>query len=440
MKTRIIIFGATGDLMQRKLAQALNLLNSEYPNNVYEVYGFGRRDLDDNTFRSFLKENTGNHLDNDFLEKIHYFKGEFHSLEDFKKFKDTIICDDFENIYYLAIPQELYSCVLNNLHNSSLITDRDKLLLEKPIGLDYKSALEVEDIIDNHFSLDQLYRIDHYLAKSQLNSILYLRKNNFIIENIFSNKFIKKIEVVLNEDIDVDNRGSFYDKVGTLIDMGLNHGLSIFAYLLMDISDQLTQNNIVNSRINALNDLEILDKEFIKSNSFIAQYKGYTDINGVDKSSLTETYFRLRLKSNNSNWRDVDLILESGKALKDRENKVVIYLKDNTRIELDMSQTSNILLNLNYISKKNLDFEIENLCLKGCIDHTVDKRYSQEYAKIFLEAINSNKSYFLSREEVLRSWKIIEPIKECWKNREVNLNIYDKFSNNIVNQSRLVIN
>ncbi len=440
MKTRIIIFGATGDLMQRKITSSLNLLNTEYPNTVFEIYGFGRRDLTNESFRNFLKDNVSDNLDKEFLEKIYYFKGEFHNLDDFKRFKSEIVCDDFQNLYYLAIPQELYAPVLKNLYDSQLISPNDKLLLEKPIGLDLESALHVEDIIDNHFKLDQIYRIDHYLAKMQINSILFLRKNNFLIENILNNNFVKIIEVILNEELDVDKRGLFFDKVGALVDMGLNHGLSIFAYILMDLKNQLTPENIIQSRIEALKDIEIPSSKDIIENSFIAQYEGYTDIKEVDNSSLTETYFRLKLKSKNTRWQNVDLFLESGKALGLRENKVVIHLKDNTSFELDVSHTSNIAINLNYISRNNLDFEIEKLCLKGCIDNSKEKHYVNEYAKMFLEAINSNQSYFLSRSEVLTSWKIVTPFKSLWKSGSVNLIKYKKLSSDIVNQARLRIN
>lgn len=241
-------FGATGDLMRRKVIPAIFHLHKagELP-DMFRVVGFSRRDWSDVDFRSFIKEVIETHEDKEisadvlrsFLERFTFQQGTFEDAKCYDELKQTFNAFDRKwgvcanKLFYLSVAPEHYDGILNQLSRSGLVEPCapeegwTHLIVEKPFGMDSKTARRIDALLGKLFDEEQVYRIDHYLAKEMLQNILAFRFSNNLFELAWGNDLIEKVHIKLLEEIGVEGRGEFYDSVGALRDVGQNHLLQI---------------------------------------------------------------------------------------------------------------------------------------------------------------------------------------------------------------------
>ena len=454
--TVFVVFGATGDLFERKILPSLFRLHQlEKLPELLKIIGFSRREWSDKRFKSFAKKvllnsnriKTSKSKLSEFLDKISYRIGKFENLKDF-----NVLAEDLGNIdgawktcsnklFYLAVPPKYYKVLFDHLENSGLTKpcgDDEgwtRVIVEKPFGRDLKTAKQLDKQLSKLFKEEQIFRIDHYLGKDMLQNILAFRFSNNIFEQSWSNKYIDSIEIKLLEEEGVGNRGAFFDGVGTLRDVGQNHLLQMLALVTMDYAGLVDVNSIRRKRHEILKTLEIPSSEYILKKTFRAQYDGFVKEKGVDKDSKTETYFKSEAKLNHPKWRGVRITLEAGKSTGEQKKEIVIRFKHPTpcmcpagsthgyhnKVIFAVEPKEEITFRLWYkkpgfemkIEKRSFDLKYRKNSQKD--DHT------DEYEKLLLDCFIGDQTMFVSTEEIRSTWQFIDPILKEWEKNEIPL-------------------
>lgn len=457
----IVIFGATGDLFQKKLAGALFDLYQKklLPENT-EIVGFSRKPFSHDQFRAYIQNAlasraTGKIIEpEEFTSRALYHQGDLSSDESYSslgKFleerdREHGVCSD--KLFYLAVPPNLYETVFTRLAKSGLAIpcapgvpdEREawtRVLVEKPFGNNQKEAARLDRLLGKLFDESQIFRIDHYLAKEAVQNIISFRFSNGLFEPLWNNKHIERVELKFLEKNDASSRGAFYDPVGALRDVGQNHLLQMLALVAMENPGKMDGNAIRDARRKVLEKVEGGGKalpEWVTR----GQYEHYTKETGVRAASDTETYFRIEAKVSNSRWRGVPFILESGKALDRSLVEIAVYFKPAACLcpqghELPHQNVLTFTVSEERISllfwakKPGFEFQLEPKELSFTFgEGTLERAVPDAYERVLVDAIRGDQTLFTSTPEVKAEWKFITPILEKWS--KIPLHLYPKGS------------
>lgn len=455
----MVVFGATGDLMRKKIIPALFHVfeKGELP-KFFRVVGFARRVITDVEFRRSIKEILQEHeniqginkeIIESFIGLFSYHTGVFDNISDYRSLLKTLekidevwgVCAN--KLFYLAAPPQFYEFIFNHLASSGLTKSCSleegwtRVLVEKPFGKDSETANALEKLLSTLFQETQIYRIDHYLAKEMLQNILTFRFSNNLFEQSWNNNFIEKIEIRLWEKLGVENRGSFYDGIGALRDIGQNHLLQMLALATMEHPANFSASSIRSRREEILKTLVPPQGEGLTKTSFRAQYDGYRKIPGIAKDSKTETYFKTRAYLSAPKWCGVPIILESGKRLKEQKKEIVITFRHPTpclcphgqehyknKVIIRLEPKEQIIVQF-WSKKPSLAFEIEERDFTFLLREADTRtQYTEEYEKLLLDCIAGNQTLFVSSAEVQAMWRFIDPIIRSWHANAVPLKLY----------------
>jgi glucose-6-phosphate 1-dehydrogenase len=454
----MVIYGATGDLMGRKIVPALfDLFVDKKLPALFNIVGVSRRDWKQQDFQDFIKQillkyknNQPNAEIDNFVKLFHFVPGDVEKKMDYEslgKYLGQIdgkwnVCAN--KLFYLAVSPEFFKTIFKNLHESHL-TDPcspeqgwTRIIVEKPFGTDLKTAEELDSLLGSIFKEVQIYRIDHYLAKEMIQNILTFRFSNNLFEQNWTNETIDSIDVKLWEDLGVEERGSFYDKVGALRDVGQNHLLQMLAFITMDEPAHLNADDIRAKRAESLAFLPYLDLSQIKKQTFRAQYDGYKTIKNVAENSSIETYFKIQMKLSSPKWQGVNVVLESGKRMGEKRKEIIVTFKHPTpcfcpepnrehyknRVIFSMEPTEGIKIEF-WSKKPGLDAGIEKRSFDFLLqDGAHKKQYVEEYKKLMLDCINGDQTLFISTDEMKAMWKFVDPIIKTWQKNSLPLHTY----------------
>ncbi|MDO8468497.1 MAG: glucose-6-phosphate dehydrogenase [Candidatus Peribacter sp.] len=456
--TIIVVLGATGDLMAKKIIPSLLHLSSEdkIPNK-FRVVGFARRDLTDAAFREHVasivaehKAHHGTDLDSrDFLKLFSYHSGDFEQVAAYRGLQAKLQAIDNEwgvctnKVYYLAVPPEKFASIFEGLAATGLnkpcggAYGWTRMLIEKPFGHDLATAEKLEKLLSRYFQEEQIYRIDHYLAKELIQGISHFRFSNNLLESSWSNRDIEKIEIRLLESIGVETRGSFYESVGALKDVGQNHVLEMLAAITMDAPVSMSIEELHEKRAELMNTLKPWTPEDIRQDTYRAQYDGYRAIKGVRSDSTAETYFKLKTELLHPSWRGVPIILEAGKRCPSARKEIVVTFKHphaclmcsrdhriQNRVVFALEPEEKI--SIHFWTKKS---GYEHILEERTFDFFVHKRtshvkYVEEYSKLIFSCILGDQTVFLSPDEVRAQWRFADPIVRAWEQNVVPLHHY----------------
>ncbi len=438
--TAIVIFGGTGDLAQTKLLPALyDLFVAKALPDQFTIIGLSRKELTHAAYQSFVADSITKRLPTVdrtmlqmFCSRIKYTNGSFAEANSYEKIK--MLLTEFDDsiqlctnkLFYLAVPPEYYETIFTHLDQSKamkLCNDRaswSRLLVEKPFGKDLATAQALEQQLCSLFADEQIYRIDHYLAKDAIENIISLRFANSILTDSWNKDCIESINIKLLETKDVANRGSFYDGIGTLRDVGQNHMLQILALLTMPAVDVHDAGAVRNARASVLTDLLATTPESI----IRGQYAGYRSTTGVSSTSTTETYFRIDFTSNTPAWDGVQITLEAGKALARATNEAVITFKaidtchcayaknphtHHNTLTISFSPIQRISLTM-WVKKPGLVFTLEERELELIHTRSTDTYSPEAYERVLYDCIIGDQTRFVSGNEVEVAWQFITPI------------------------------
>ncbi|HRN70760.1 MAG TPA: glucose-6-phosphate dehydrogenase [Candidatus Woesebacteria bacterium] len=457
LPTIIVIFGITGDLVKKKILKALyDLYIKKALPQRFRVYGFSRRAYDDNAIREHLLAimKRGNFPEpgqyDKFLSAFFYVKGNFYEPEAYKSLATILgqvdgkwsVCSN--KLFYLAVPPAAYETIFSNLAESGLTIPCSpeegwtRVILEKPFGTNLTTAKKLDMQLGKLFKEEQIYRVDHYLAKETVRNIIAFRFSNVFLEPAWNNKYIEKIEVKLLEKTHVNERGEFYDKVGALRDVGQNHLLQLLALFVMDEPTRFTPEEIKKERADALTSLKLFTKEQIKTHTVRGQYEGYLEEKGVAENSNTETYFKIKAFSDKHDFRGVPLYIESGKGMKENSTEVIVTFKQSTSPFIDITEsTQNVLhykivpeekISMNFLAKKpGFEFIVKEHELGFNYRQAYDESlFVDDYEALLYDIIKGDQTLFVSTEEIISQWKFIEPIVKVWNEGTPELFHYTK--------------
>lgn len=438
--TAIAIFGGTGDLAQTKLLPALfHLYIQKALPDKFVVVGLSRKELSDTDYQTYVKNTivgdynqSSKEIINSFCGHFRYISGSFDDSTSYEKIKGVLIAFDesmgmcANKLFYLAVPPQYYDVIFENLYTSNVMSLCDgswsRILVEKPFGRDLKTAVVLEEKLSALFAEEQIYRIDHYLAKDAIENIMSLRFLNSVVADSWHSKAIESIHIRLFEIKDVSNRGYFYDALGTLRDVGQNHILQILALLTMNKANFADATDVRVARAAAI---EMLSHHTI-SQLVRGQYVGYKETVGVSTDSETETYFKITFDGASPVWRGTEFILEAGKALDSQINEAVITFRPLSMCicgaEIGPHEHRNVLtiqfgpkqiIRLSmWMKQPGFGFTLQKEELILVSTPVVDTYSPEAYERVFFDCIAGDQTRFVSGKEVAAAWQFITPILE----------------------------
>ena len=366
MKTKLVIFGISGDLSRRKLLPALKNIVASNQHDI-EIIGVSRRDID---IRDILHASIGDESLDDITSA---FRMDLANADDYEALKKRIdLRTDEQALMYLSVPPGSATRIASFIGRAGMNTDNVKILFEKPFGLDYISAQDMINETSKYFKEEQIYRIDHYMAKEVAREIIRLRTDADNHQHHWGNQNVQKVEIVAHEAIGVEGRGQFYEQTGAIRDVIQGHLMQLLSLVLMEIPEDNDLVSLPSYRLSAL-------EKLIPANSddtVTSQYEGYIDEIDAEYSN-TETYAKITLQSSSERWLGVPLTLETGKKMPEKRTYIKISYKDGT----------------------------EDIFEEGKIKY--EDNLKDAYEHVLLDAIAGKRSIFTSSGEVLASWKVL---------------------------------
>jgi glucose-6-phosphate 1-dehydrogenase len=424
----IVIFGITSNLSQLKLIPALfELWRHGNINREVSIVGLSLRErsLEEmeklfrdslNTKKVIFEEN----LFEDFWRHFIFLSGNLSEKEIYEKLHKQLLNKKINNvIFYLAVHPNLYEGIFENLKAEKLNKNAKgfvKVMIEKPIGNDYVSAKKLNDLMSRYFSEEQIFRIDHYLAKETIQNILTFRFHNKIFEPLWNKEMIDHIQVTVAEDFGVEMRNAYYDSVGALKDVGQNHVLQMLALTLMKKPNRFDNKEITAERMAVFNNLIPHSETLV-----LGQYENYSQ----DKP-VTDTFFAFKTELNSEEFKGVPIYVRSGKKLRQTVTEISIIFKneadkDPNVLIFRIQPNEGIVLEM-AVKKPGLEMKCEKGSMQFCY-HQLGK-LSEAYEKLLMDAINGEQTYFNDAVEVESQWKFIDALLA----KNAKINIYSKGS------------
>ncbi|HLO15616.1 MAG TPA: glucose-6-phosphate dehydrogenase, partial [Anaerolineales bacterium] len=343
LSVSIVIFGASGDLTERKLVPSLfNLCRKDRMPEKFRIVGYGNTAFTDEQFRDHLKKGLEQFASfkyteeewNRFATTLTYLQGRYTDLADFRKLDSFLKSWEGESgnrIYYMATPPDVFPNIIDLLGLTNQLGEQNgwrRVVIEKPFGTDLESARNLNEQIHKALNERQIYRIDHYLGKETVQNILVARFANTIFEPIWNRNYVDHVEITVAEQVGVEHRGRFYDHVGVLRDMFQNHLLQLTSLVAMEPPASFEATALRNEKVKVLSAIHPMKEEDVSNRTVRAQYKGYREEEGVNPKSTTPTYAAVKLQIDNWRWQGVPFYLRSGKCLKEKLSQIIIEFKE----------------------------------------------------------------------------------------------------------------
>lgn len=416
--TVMVTFGITGDLSQRYFLPALGQIKRAGLLGDFKLIGITRRDIKKTELLNKDCANLAGHVE--------ILKMDVGAAADYRKLKQTVMRaagKRHQIILHLSVPPEIVPRTVGYLADAGLNDQRTKLLLEKPFGFDYRSAEALCAEINRSFSEQQTYRIDHYLAKQMAQNLAVLIDGNVLLSNVWSRKYINRIDITVAETIGVEGRTDFYESTGALRDIVQSHGLQLAALTLMkSTKDVFGLKDLPKLRLSALNQLRANPAKTTR-----AQYKGYRK-EVAHPQSHVETFVRLELHSTDRRWKGVPIYLTTGKKLDAKLTEICITFKSVKGMEADQ-------LTFRIQPREGAEMSIwikepgyENRLKKLPLAFNYGKYYERlpdAYERVLVDVMRSDHSLFASSQEVLASWKVLQPVLDLWQKDSADLKFYN---------------
>ena len=440
-----VVFGATGDLMQRKLLPALyHLANEGNLGERFKILGVARNDMDDDSFRAWASEalDRAKLRDKSDLKAwcaqcLHYMPIEDAGPEVFQRIATRIESLEAEHdlpgnrTFYLALPPRIFAPTIASLGNAGLnkSSGYTRLVIEKPFGKDLHSAHELNRVLHEHFEESQVYRIDHYLGKETVQNLLVFRFANPVFESLWNRDRVESVEITVAESLGVEKRAGYYDKSGALRDMVQNHLMQLLTLTAMEVPAEFEANAIRDEKVKVLKSIAPLDPEKI----IFGQYgeghigddkvQGYLEEEGVPANSNTPTFVALELQIDSWRWQGVPFYLRTGKRMDERLTKIVVNFRTAPVSLFPKNRKGKIspnrlILTLQPNEGFELGFEVKS---PGQEMSTLTKRLHFEYGEAFgplqdgyetllFDVITNDQTLFVRADEVEMSWGLYDPL------------------------------
>jgi glucose-6-phosphate 1-dehydrogenase len=454
----MIIYGASGDLTKRKLLPALmNLQQEGLLSQQFAIIGFAYDRMDTNSFRQKLtegvKELSDTPLDEAlwkwFLDRIYYVQGDFGDSAAYQRLKDQIATAQKDHntqgnlFHYLAVAPQFFSLIVRKLGEADLTKENNgnwvRVIVEKPFGHDYESAIQLNKELKEVLGEKQIYRIDHYLGKETVQNVMVFRFANSIIEPLWNRTYIDHVQITAAETVGVEHRGAFYETAGALRDMVPNHLFQLLTLTAMEPPISFDADAVRDKQAEILHAIQTPTPEEVLKNTVRGQYgegvidnqrvPAYRSEPNVALNSNTETFVALKLKIDNWRWGDVPFYLRTGKRLCHRVTEIAIRFRRTPftlfrRSPIHDPRTNQLVIHIQPDEGISLRFgaKIPGSVMKlGLVNMDFDyardfgTSHSTGYERLLYDCMIGDATLFQRADMVEAAWSVIEPVIDVWK-------------------------
>jgi len=446
----IVIFGASGDLTQRKLLPALySLTANRLLPHEFGVVGVGRTELTDAEFRARMREGVEEHRGGGFREDVweelaagmRYVATDFpaeggaepviEALNELDEQRGT----QGNRVYYLAIPPKAMEGTVEQIGRNRSTDGWTRLIVEKPFGHDAASAHVLNDLLTRHFDERELFRIDHYLGKETVQNMLVLRFANGIFEPIWNRQLVDHVQITVSEGIGLEGRAGFYEQAGAVRDIVQNHLLQLVALTAMEPPIDFTADSVRNEKVKVLRAIRTPGPKHVVRGQYGPGFvegrevPGYRQEPGVASDSTTETFVAAKLYIDNWRWADTPFYLRTGKRLPRRETTIAIQFKRAPHppfeIDSDESLRPNVLL-VHIQPDEGISLTMgAKVPGQGMTIRPVHMDFSygghfrtglpEAYERLILDCMLGDATLFTRADEVEEQWELVDSMIAGWR-------------------------
>lgn len=451
-----VIFGGGGDLTRRKLIPALfNLYLDKNLPEQFAIIGLDRAELNDDAFRQHLHDGVNQFSRrgpasasdwSPFAAHLGYLRADFTDQTLYAKLAELLTKQDkewnakAERIFYLATPPVFFGTIANRLGDAGLARERERseIVVEKPIGYDLKSALELNRLLAKDFREAQIYRIDHYLGKETVQNILAFRFANPIFEPIWNRRYVDHVTITVAEEAGVGHRGGYYEKAGALRDMMQNHLLQLLCLVAMEPPVSFQADEVRNKKVDVLHAIRPIPHDAVHAFAARGQYdsgwvKGqqmpaYRNAEGVAPDSNTETFAALKLFVDNWRWQDVPFYLRTGKCLPAHVSEISIRFRavphqafpagaisdtKPARLVICIQPQEGIVLKFQ-AKQPGAQMHLRHVDMQFSYRDTFKTPSPEAYETLLWDVMTNDGTLFMRADQVEAAWSLLMPIIEVW--------------------------
>ena len=411
----LVFYGATGDLAFKKIFPALFQMIKRGHLNV-PIIGVARGDFNLEKLQGRAKESIQRHANFDgetfekFLALLAFVGGDYTDPQTFLRVREALGAAKHPT-HYLAIPPILFPSIIAQLEQSGCAKGA-RVIVEKPFGTDYSSALNLNKLLLSKFSESSVYRIDHYLGKRPVNNLVFFRFVNSLLEPVWNKKHIESMQITMAEDFGIQSRGAFYDVTGTIRDVIQNHLFQILCNLTMEPPQTLDSESIRDEKVKVLKSISPLRAQDVVR----GQYQGYLQEKAVSKDSKTETFAAMRLHINSPRWDGVPFFIRAGKQLPVTCTEILVRFKHlpsayssiaskpnhiRFRISPDVTVAFGMLIMAPEEDMASVLSEVQG-------NPTPFPKEKDAYERVLTDAMAGDPTHFARQDYVEEAWKLVD--------------------------------
>jgi glucose-6-phosphate 1-dehydrogenase len=446
-----VIFGASGDLTHRKLIPAIySLAYRRLLPQKFAVVGVGRSEMTDDEFRTTMEAAVKEFARDPFrpdvweplAEGMRYLETDFVDEEGMDKVAASMRELEEERgtagnrLYYFAVPPNAIDVLVRQLGKRQSKQGWVRLVIEKPFGHDLDSARKLTNLLHRqHFTEDEIFRIDHYLGKETVQNVLALRFANGIFEPIWNRQFIDHVQITVAETMGIERRAGYYEQSGAIRDIFQNHLLQLVALTAMEPPIDFTAEQVRNEKVKALRSLHTPGPKSVVRGQYGRGYvegeevPGYREEDGVDPNSMTETYVAAKLFVDNWRWADTPFYVRMGKRLARRETTIAIHFKRAPHPPFEESATEGLRPNVLVIHVQpdegvslaigakvpGAGMTIRNVHMDFLYGGAFRTGLPEAYERLILDAMLGDQTLFTRTDEVEEQWSLVDAIVAAWR-------------------------
>jgi len=446
----LTIFGASGDLTQRKLMPALYALavRGLLPQR-FGVVGVSRTELTNEEFRERMRQAVLDHARDEFrtdvwerlAEGVCYVAADFRveggeaPLVDCLNGLDERQGTAGNRVYYLAVPPGAFDDIVTAMGRSRRTTGWTRLIVEKPFGHDLTSARELNALVRSHFDEDEIFRIDHYLGKETVQNMLILRFANGIFEPIWNRQFIDHVQITVGESLGIEGRAGFYEEAGAIRDVVQNHLLQLVALTAMEPPIDFDAESVRNEKVKVLRALHTPGPKHVVRGQYGPGFiegedvPGYREERGVAPDSQTETYVAAKLFVDNWRWADTPFYIRTGKRLPKRETTIAIQFKRAPHPPFQVDEEGGLRPNVLLVHIQpdegvslavgakvpGQGLSIRTVHMDFLYGGSFRMGLPEAYERLILDCLVGDATLFTRADEVEEQWAIVDAMVAPWR-------------------------